>query len=104
MVELSPYINCNKEEFYGNYQINRNIVYAHNGDAVISLTPKANVAAGLLLGKEYIEKIHEHHPEVMNLYWEDLVADLIMQAKMGGSDFAAYYEKFEKKYIDVLKD
>ena len=104
MVEDSPYIKCDQEEFYGNYQINRNIAHAHNGDAVIFLTPKANVAAGLLLGKEYIEKIHEQHPEVMNLYWEDLVADLMPQAKMAGPDFAAYYEKFEKKYIDVLKD
>ena len=41
MVADCPYLNCDKEVFLGQYQINRNICYAKDGDIVLFITPRA---------------------------------------------------------------
>lgn len=97
MVEVSPYIDCNEQDFYKNYQINRNIAYAKDGDVVIFLTPKANGAiAG---GREYIDSLENSN--ICNIYWEEVVAELLDMVK-DLPELSAYYTKFYNKYIRIL--
>ncbi|QFJ53423.1 PGN_0703 family putative restriction endonuclease [Pseudobutyrivibrio xylanivorans] len=106
LVDECPFLNCSKDEFYGNprkkyYQINRNICYARKGDVVLFLTPKANNACGIDRGRNYIDSITEKYPNIRNIYWEELVKAL-MAIIDDVPELRDYYLKFQKKYIDVL--
>ena len=100
MVAVSPYINCNENTFYENYQINRNIVYAKDGDVVIFLTPKANDTVGISEGRKYIDSLGNSN--ICNLYWEEIVEELLELVK-DLPELNAYYTKFYNKYIRILE-
>lgn len=100
MVDKSPYLNCSEEDFFGNYQVNRNISFADKGDVVLFLTPKANDAKALIEGREYIDSFTEKYPNIRNIYWEDIVAELMQL--ISESELVEYYSAFKKKYIDIL--
>jgi len=100
MVEKSPFLNCTEDEFYKHYQVNRNICYAGNNDIVLFLTPRANDAIGLADGREYIDSYSESYPNIRNIYWEDLVAEIMKL--VSDTVLADYYCKFKEKYIDIL--
>jgi len=99
MVAANPYIDCDEQNFYDNYQINRNIVYAKEGDIVIFLTPKANNSSGIVEGRNYIDELGNCN--VRNLYWEDIVRELLDIIK-DLPELNAYYTKFYNKYIGIL--
>ena len=108
-VNECPFLNCDEGEFYGYprkkyYQINRNICYAHDKDAVLFLTPRANDSKGIIRGREYIESITKNSPNIRHIYWECLVEELLVVIADSDSDLKEYYEKFKKKYIDVLNN
>lgn len=92
-------LNIGKKEFYDNYQINRNILYAEENDYVLFLTPKENDADGILKGRDYIDGLN--NPNVKNLYWKD-IADLTMKAVENNRELCDYYSKFYDKYISIL--
>lgn len=99
MVSACPFLAVGKEEFYENYQINRNIVYAGAADYVLFLTPAANHENGIEKGRAYIDKLNNSH--IKNLYWEEMIA----KTKTSVCDFSEireYYEKFYNKYIRIL--
>lgn len=100
MVEKSPYLNCTENEFYKHYQVNRNICYAGKNDIVLFLTLRANDARGLEEGREYIDKFSVEYPNIRNIYWEDLVAEIMKH--VSDTELADYYCKFKEKYIDIL--
>ena len=103
MVAVSPYLDCSEEDFYKNYQINRNIVYAKEGDVVIFLTPEANrlltPEANGLRGRKYIDSLRNSN--ICNLYWEKIVGELLDIVK-DIPELNAYYTKFYNKYIGIL--
>lgn len=97
MCRNSFYLNgIDKNGFYSNYQINRNILYAGKEDYVIFITPRANTS--LNNGRDYIDFVNSKYPNVMNIYWEDLIIEL---EKMIESDkiLSDYYRKFREKYL-----
>lgn len=100
MVQHSPFLSLDKEAFYKNYQVNRNIVYASPEDYVIFLTPKANDAKALREGRDYIDSLQNSH--ILNIYWED-VARITQNAVEGYEELKDYYLKFYRKYIEILK-
>ena len=99
MVLKSPFLDIDKEAFYKNYQINRNIVYAASSDHVLFLTPKANDEKGIAAGRSYIDQMH--CPNIKNLYWED-IAEKTMEAARDHQELFEYYLKFFDKYIKFL--
>lgn len=102
LVEKSAYLSgCNEKRFYENYQINRNIVFASEGDIVLFLTPRANDSKRLVEGRKYIDELK--NPNIRNVYWEDIVDDLLGMLKEE-SMLKEYYTRFKEKYIDVLKE
>lgn len=101
MVMENPYIQCDEDDFYMNYQINRNIVYAKEGDSVIFLTPKANNAQGMENGRKYIDGLKNCN--ICNLYWEEIVEALLETVK-NLPELNDYYMKFYHKYIRILTD
>lgn len=100
MVDKSPFLNCSKEEFYRNYQVNRNISFANKDDVVLFLTPRANDAKKLNVGRAYIDSYTASYPKIRNIYWEDLVAELMKLVSV--DELRDYYTKFQEKYIDIL--
>lgn len=100
MVDDSPYLNCGEDDFYDNYQVNRNISFAGERDVVLFLTPRANDAKALNEGREYIDSFTEKYPNIRNIYWEDLVAELMKL--IVEPELVDYYSEFKKKYIDIL--
>jgi len=100
MVDRSPYLDCSEEEFYRNYQVNRNISFANKGDVVLFLTPKANDAKMLNEGREYIDSYTASCPNIRNIYWEDVVSELLKLVNV--DELIDYYNKFQEKYIDIL--
>ncbi len=102
MVNESPYLHCNMDEFYKNYhyQINRNIAYATAGDQVVFLTPKANDDNGIVEGRKYIDDMHGKYSCIMNLYWEDIYA--VLMDKIEDQQLRDYYQRFGEKYIKIL--
>lgn len=101
MVDACPYLNCDEEDFYNNYQINRNISFAGIGDVVLFLTPRANNAQRLAEGRQYIDSCYKQYHNIMNIYWEDIMEELMKLIK-NEPDLLDYYGKFKKKYIDIL--
>lgn len=99
MVMENPYIQCNEDAFYTNYQINRNIAYVKEGDSVIFLTPKANNAQGMEKGRKYIDNLKNCN--ICNLYWEEIVEALLEMVK-NLPELHDYYMKFYNKYIHIL--
>jgi hypothetical protein len=99
-VSDSPFLDCSENDFYQNYQINRNIVIARTDDQVIFLTPRANNARGIVRGREYIEKKHEKFSGIMNIYWEDIYKTVI--SRVNEDVLKKYYIKFGEKYISIL--
>lgn len=100
MVAKSPFLNSTEEEFYKNYQVNRNISFAGCNDIVLFLTPKANDAKALVEGRKYIDSYTELYPNIMNIYWEDIVAELMKL--ITETELTDYYSKFKEKYIEIL--
>lgn len=103
-VRTCPYLDtekCTKEDFYANYQINRNICYAKRGDTVLFITPRANDDGGIRKGREYIDSLR--NPRVMNVYWEDLV-NSVLKLVINEKELMDYYTEFKKKYIDIFKE
>lgn len=100
MVQRSPFLSLDKESFYKNYQVNRNIVYARSEDYVVFLTPKANDAKALIEGRNYIDEMR--NPHILNIYWED-VDKITQNAVEGYEELKDYYSKFYCKYIEILK-
>ena len=99
MVSECPFLAIGKEEFYENYQINRNIAYAGADDYVLFLTPAANHERGIEKGRKYIDELNHSH--IKNLYWEKILE----KTKTSVCDFSElreYYEKFYDKYIRIL--
>jgi hypothetical protein len=101
MVDRCPFLNIEKENFYKNYQINRNISYAKEGDCVLFLTPKANDAKGICSGRDYIDSFQNDH--ILNLYWEDVV-EITRTVVKDIPELEDYYSKFYKKYIKIFKE
>lgn len=103
MMEKCPYLSCSEQEFYekGRYQINRNICYAREGDVVLFLTPRANDAAGLVEGREYIDSFTRVNPKIRNIYWEDVI-EKMMPFVEDEPELVEYFKRFKKKYIDIL--
>ena len=101
MVHRCPYLSCSEEEFYSEYQINRNICLAKEGDIVLFLTPRANDAKGILRGRKYIDSCTSSNSNIMNIYWEDVVKAL-MKLIVNEPELMDYYGKFKEKYIDIL--
>lgn len=101
MVDDSPYLCCTEDDFYRNYQVNRNIAFAREGDVVLFLTPRANDAKGLVEGRGYIDSFTKEYSNIRNIYWEDLVEELMKL--ISEKELVDYYTKFKEKYIDVLK-
>ncbi len=101
-VSNSRYLNCDEQDFYKNYQINRNIIYAGSNDYVLFLTPKANRSKGIVDGRTYIDTINVQHPNIMNLFLEDLIKNL-MDLTCDDAQLHEYYCIFREKYIDVLE-
>lgn len=101
MVTKSPYLQCNMNDFYKNYQVNRNVCYAGKNDCVLFLTPRANDAAELVEGRKYIDSLNRINPGIRNIYWEDVVGKLMPLIK-NDSELSEYYQEFKKKYIDIL--
>jgi hypothetical protein len=105
MVDRSPYLNIGKDEYYENYQINRNISYAREkdkkrgADYVLFLTPRANDDDGLSAGRDYIDSFHSDH--ILNLYWEDVIA-ITQSAVKDIPELEDYYGKFFEKYIKIF--
>lgn len=99
MVLSSPFIEVDKDEFYKNFQINRNIVYASKNDYVVFLTPLANQEAGIEAGRNYIDSFR--NPHIKNLYWEELIEKTIDSVN-DYPELKEYYEKFYDKYIKIL--
>ena len=100
LVKKSAYLDystCDKNQFYSNYQINRNIVYANSGDITVFLTPKANHS--LNTGCDYIDSFK--NPNIKNVYWEELILALDPLI-CGNHELQAYFEKFRKKYLDII--
>lgn len=64
------------------------------------LTPKANDAAGLIEGRKYIDSLTDLYPGIRNIYWEDIVAELMSIISEG--ELVEYYSEFKRKYIDIL--
>lgn len=100
MVSHSPYLSCMEEDFYKNYQVNRNIGPAREEDVVLFLTPRANDAKALIEGRKYIDSFTEKYPNIRNIYWEDIVAELMQL--ISDPELVDYYSEFKKKYIDIL--
>ncbi|MDO4203600.1 MAG: hypothetical protein Q4D07_03745 [Selenomonadaceae bacterium] len=100
MVENSPFLDCSEQEFYSEYQVNRNIVFARKNDVVLFLTPKANDAKRLICGRKYIDSFTDKYNQIRNVYWEDIVAELVNIIK--DDELIEYYKMFKEKYIDVL--
>ncbi len=101
MVEKSPYLDCSMEEFYENFQINRNVCYASKGDYVVFLTPKENDAPRLVEGRKYIDSLTRVNPRIKNIYWKEFV-DKLMPLIKNEPNLLDYYQKFKEKYIDIL--
>ena len=99
MVSGCPFLAVGKEEFYENYQINRNITYAGANDYVLFLTPAANHENGIEKGRKYIDKLNHSH--IKNLYWEEII-EKTKTAVCGFSELRKYYEEFYDKYIRIL--
>ena len=105
-VKKCPYLDSKKyteNEFYKNYQINRNISHAKEGDIVLFITPRKNDYPGIINGREYIDTFKNTNHMIMNVYWEDLVEKLMKLIK-NEPELLEYYTKFKKKYIDILKE
>lgn len=100
-VRECPYLNCDEKGFYEEYQINRNICFAKEGDIVLFLTPRANDAKGILKGRKYIDSYTNGNSNIMNIYWEDVV-NALMELSANEPELMDYYGKFKKKYIDIL--
>lgn len=101
MVEKSAYLSVDKDTFYKpHYQINRNIVYAAEGDYVVFLTPRANDAHLLEEGRQYIAGMS--NPHILNVYWEDIM-ESTLDIVRDCSVLEEYYSIFNLKYIDILK-
>ena len=62
---------------------------------------KANDAYGICEGRNYIDSLN--NPNILNLYWEDLVRVLMKYVK-NEPELLSYYETFKKKYIDILQE
>lgn len=91
------------EEFYANYQINRNIVLAdHKEDIVVFLTPRKNDSKGIEMGRAYIDELY--NPNIVNMYWEDVVDELLNIIDEDDEEIWSYYMRFKEKYIEVLND
>jgi hypothetical protein len=107
MVDRSPYLNTGKDEYYENYQINRNISYARGedkkrgADYALFLTPRANDDTGISAGRDYIDSFHNDH--ILNLYWEDIIAITQREVK-DIPEMADYYRKFFDKYIKIFDE
>lgn len=99
MADKSPYLLVDREAFYQNYQINRNIAYAGDEDYVLFLTPKANDAKGLNEGRNYIDGMQ--NPHIRNLYWEDIMK-ITQRLVDGCEELMEYYDQFYHKYIEIL--
>lgn len=101
MVEKSAYLTVDKDAFYKpHYQVNRNIVYAAEGDYVVFLTPRANDARLLEEGRKYIDGMN--NPNILNVYWEDIMKSTLDRVQ-GCSELKEYFTKFYQKYIEILK-
>ena len=102
MVEKNHFFDKDKtdsDEFYKNYQINRNIAYATENDYVLFLTPEANKDKGISEGRKYIDDLN--NPQIKNLYWEKIM-DKTMSAVSDYPELSEYYAKFYDKYIKIL--
>lgn len=88
---------CELFKFFQHYQISRNIILAKRNDIVVFLTPRKNTT--LDEGRAYIS--HFNNPNIINLYWEDLVKDLL-NIVTGIPDLESYYLKFQAKYLDIV--
>lgn len=99
MISVCPFLTVDKDEFYANYQINRNIAYAGAADYVLFLTPAANHENGIEKGRTYIDKLNHSH--IKNLYWEEIIAKTKIYA-YGFSELSEYCEKFYNKYIRIF--
>lgn len=102
MSALCPYFQgpdaMNMQEFYRNYQINRNIAWAGTPqDIAVFLTPENNAA--LDGGRRYID--HFENPNIVNLYWERLLPRLM---GLIGGELARYYSAFWQKYFAFLQE
>lgn len=99
MVSECPFLAIGKEEFYENYQINRNIVYAGVADYALFLTPAANHENGIEKGRTYIDRLNHLHIKI--LYWEE-ITEKTRKSVCDFSELREYYEKFYDKYIRIL--
>ena len=99
MVSKCHFLKVDQEEFYTNYQINRNVVYAEAADYVIFLTPAANHENRIKKGRTYIDNLNHSH--IKNLYWEEIM-EKTKTAVCDFSELKEYYEKFYDKYIRIL--
>ncbi len=98
-VRNPPVLKHDMEDFYGNYQINRNILYASGNDQTVFLTPRANDSKGITEGRAYIDRLG--CSRIVNVYWEDLAANILDEASCCPK-LKKYFEAFNTKYIAVL--
>lgn len=100
MVNESPYLfGITENDFYANYQINRNIVYAKKNDIVLFLTPLENDSKKLCAGRMYIDGFINEN--IRNIYWTELT-DVLMELIQDEPKLFDYYRKFREKYIAIL--
>ena len=87
--------NMTPDEYYGHYQICRNITYARKADdIVVFLTPRENDM--LDAERDYIDGFNS--PNIRNLYWEDVL--MVLEAACSSdADMADYFARFKDKYF-----
>lgn len=100
-VKNSLYLNVDKDTFYkSHYQVNRNILYAGDGDYAVFITPRANDAPQLEEGRKYIDGMNS--PYIRNIYWEDIIKSTLDRVQEC-DELRDYYTKFYQKYIEILE-
>ena len=71
------------------------------GDIVLFITPRTNESYRICKGREYIDGFE--NDRILNVYWEDLVEELMKLIK-NDPNLLEYYKKFQEKYIDILQE
>lgn len=88
---LSNHIN----DFYKNYQINRNILYLDNDrDICVFITPRENDQ--LDADRKYVDSFKSKN--IKNIYWEDII-ETIRSIPDVNKELFKYINMFEYKYL-----
>lgn len=94
---IEPYYS-EKETFFQNYQIIRNLIHIAENSYVVFLYPKDNkkIRAGASIAKNEILKI-SYKSHFYDIHWEDILK--FTMSKVSGKDINAQLNEFEKKYM-----